>query len=37
MMEIVHKDAPFSKVDSDDGTSHIVWKCSIEDSAFFSS
>jgi hypothetical protein len=37
MMEIVQKEAPYAKVISDDGTDHVVWKCSIEDSAFFSS
>lgn len=36
MMEIVQKDAPYSTVNSDDGTDHVVWKCSVEDSAFFS-
>ncbi len=37
MMEIVQKEAPYAKVNSDDGTDHVVWKCSVEDSAFFSS
>ena len=37
MMEVVQGHQPYATVKPDDGTEHVLWKCLIEDSVFFSS
>jgi uncharacterized protein (DUF1015 family) len=37
MMEIASTEEPYARVDGEDGTEHVVWKCSKEDSAGFES
>lgn len=32
---IIDNNAPYADVTCDDGVRHVLWKCSVEDSAFF--
>lgn len=34
---IIENNAPYGDVTCDDGVRHVLWKCSVEDSAFFTS